>query len=368
MKSKRIYLSPPNAGQEELEELKSVFENGWIAPVGDAIDSFEQELSNIYGKEVLALNSGTSALHLALILSGIGDGDHVLIGSHTFAACANVVLYERAIPIFLDSEGKTWNLDPEILAEYLQSTQVKPKALIVTHIYGMPAQIEEIYQIARAHDVIVIEDAAESIGAKINENHVGTVGDFGIFSFNGNKLITTGGGGALICDEQKKRRGLFLATQANSGQFGYDHKEAGYNYRMSNVLAGIGLGQLKKLDRFIVKKKEIFEEYKHQLSAHFTFLDEPEGHVSNRWLTTASVIDESVDVTELIAFLEEHNIESRRFWKPLHLHDAFSSAEFYGNGLCEKIYENGLCLPSGTGLTNEDQSFVIQTIKEWFDQ
>ncbi|WP_425391922.1 aminotransferase class I/II-fold pyridoxal phosphate-dependent enzyme [Ekhidna sp.] len=368
MNNKRIYLSPPNVDQEELDHITAALESGWVAPAGPLIDQFESNLSSMLGREALALNSGTSALHLALILSGVRDRDRVLIGSHTFAACANVVLYERAVPVFLDSERETWNLDPATLEAYLENTDEKPKALIVTHIYGMPAQIEKICEIAKDYDVKVIEDAAESLGATVNRRQVGTFGDFGVLSFNGNKIITTSAGGALICSKEDKVRGMHLATQANSDQFGYDHKEAGYNYRMSNVLAAIGVSQLKKLESYIAVKRIIYKRYKAELNNHFHFPNEPMNHQSNRWLSTALTLDSSKDMQSLCSCLDENNIEARRFWKPLHMHDAYASAEFVGKGVCERLYESGICLPSGTGMTEQEQLYVIEKVKDWLDQ
>ncbi|SNS83546.1 dTDP-4-amino-4,6-dideoxygalactose transaminase [Ekhidna lutea] len=367
MKNERIYLSPPNTGKEEVDGLSGIMDTGWVAPVGPAIDAFETQLSSYVDGEVLALNSGTSALHLALILCGVKDGDHVIVGNHTFAACANVVLYERAIPIFIDSENTTGNIDPDLLVEYLQSTDQIPKAIIVTHIYGMPAQIERVCEVAKKYGVIVIEDAAEALGSTVNGKPVGSFGDFGVVSFNGNKIITTSSGGALICTPEMKKRGLHLATQANVGDHRYDHKEAGYNYRMSNVLAGIGIAQFSKLDEFIRRKREIFDTYKEALSEYISFTDEPKGIFSNRWLT-AGLIRENIEVMDLIYRLEKENIESRRFWKPLHLHSAFSEAPYVGGRLCEDMYEKGICLPSGTGLSYQQQELVIEKIKQFFDQ
>ncbi|MEO9485170.1 MAG: aminotransferase class I/II-fold pyridoxal phosphate-dependent enzyme [Ekhidna sp.] len=369
MNQQRIYLSPPDFSKSELNEVSKVFESGWIAPVGPAIDAFEAKLAEKYNdKSVLALNSGTSALHLALILAGVGDGDEVLVSSFTFAACANTVLYERAIPIFLDSDDVSWNLDPDVLLNYLSNAEVIPKALIVTHLYGMPADMKRIAGISKEYGIKIIEDAAESLGAMDDGVHVGGIGDYGIISFNGNKIITTSGGGALICSSEDWERGKHLATQANSGSFGYDHKEAGYNYRMSNVLAGIGLAQLTKLDSFVKRKRMIFEMYEDQLSGYFDFLQEPASMFSNRWLTTALLKEEGREIDELVVYLNGHEIESRRLWKPLHLHEAYHASVFIGEGVCEQIYRRGICLPSGCGLTVDQQQFVIDKIKDWLSQ
>ena len=363
----RIYLSPPNVSKSEKESVASVLDSGWIAPVGPAIDEFEVALEAYFeGKSVAVLNSGTSALHLALILAGIEQGDEVLVGSFTFAACANVILYERAVPIFLDSEDQTWNLDPEILRDYLKGRSTIPKALIAIHLYGMPAKIQEIKSICEEYGICLIEDAAEALGSTIAGRPVGSFGHYGIISFNGNKIITTSAGGALVCNESDKQRAIHLATQANSGKLSYNHLEAGYNYRMSNVLAGLGVAQLKRLDEFAAKKRAVFERYREELNDFFTFTEELQDMHSNRWLTVVILRNEGHDPQKLVKFLDEKNIESRLLWKPLHLHEAYASAEFVGTGICEKIFESGICLPSGTGLTDKQQQMVISSIKEWF--
>lgn len=369
MSSQRIYLSPPFISNDEFEEVKKAIASGWIAPQGPSIDEFEKKLSlNYVNRSVLALNSGTSALHLALILAGVADGDEILVSSFTFAACANVILYERAIPIFLDSEGSSWNLDPLILEDYLSKVDKPPKVLIVTHLYGMPAQINQIISIAHQYGVKVIEDAAEALGARIDGIDVGGLGDYGVLSFNGNKIITTSSGGALICSNDDWKRGKHLATQANSGAYEYDHSEAGFNYRMSNVLAGIGIAQYASLELFIKKKRSIFNIYQQELANYFDFPAEPEGTFSNRWLSTALIKDKSTDIVELIKYLNGRNIESRRLWKPLHLHEAYDNAVFLGSGVCEQIFARGICLPSGTGLTESEQDFVIKSVKNWCNQ
>ncbi|WP_462248560.1 aminotransferase class I/II-fold pyridoxal phosphate-dependent enzyme [Ekhidna sp.] len=369
MNKQRIYLSPPNISEEERELVQDALASGWIAPIGPSLEQFEKKLEGYFGgRSVLAVNSGTSALHLALILCGVEDGDGVVVSSFTFAASANIVLYERAIPIFIDSEELSWNLDPEILASYLSKAEVLPKAIIVTHLYGMPAQIDRIIEIAEEYKVKVIEDAAESLGATLNGKYVGGFGDYGIISFNGNKIITTSAGGALICDDIGWERGRYLATQANSGTSSYEHKEAGYNYRMSNILAGIGLAQSAKLDLFIEKKRAIYKLYKEALGTYFEFLDEPANSYSNRWLTSVLVKDRSRSLSDLISYLDSNNIEARRLWKPLHLQEAYADSVFIGKGKCEELYERGICFPSGTGLTEEQQHHVIKTIQDWFLQ
>ncbi len=367
MKNQRIYLSPPNVSEEEQKKVQQTLASGWVAPAGPSIDEFEENLARRYeSREVVTLNSGTSALHLALIMSGVERGDHVLVSSFTFAACANVVCYQGAIPIFIDSEGDTWNLDSKILSDYLADCDQLPKAIIVTHLFGMPAKMDEIVKVAKAYNVIVIEDAAEALGAKINEKDIGQIGDFGILSFNGNKIITTSGGGSLICTIEEKSRAIHLATQANSGKNEYDHHEVGYNYRMSNVLAGLGIAQLNRLESFVDKKRQIFDRYKGELNDYFDFLEEPTDFFSNRWLTTCTLKEERREIMALIQFLDKQNIETRRVWKPLHLHQAYRDFSFHGNGVCEEIFNKGICLPSGTGLINDQQEYVIKSIKTWF--
>ncbi len=361
----RIYLSPPNAGAEEKEMLNRVLESGWLAPAGTYLDVFEEELGKIYPeKKVLALNSGTSALHLALILSGIAENDQVIVSSFNFVAAANAVRYERAIPVFLDSEPDTWNMDPDLLAEYLEN-HARPKAVIVTHLYGVPAKIRQLKDVCDLYGVALIEDAAEALGSTYEGVALGSFGNYGILSFNGNKIITTGGGGGLIVPEKDYQRALHLATQANKGTFGYDHDEVGFNYRMSNVLAGIGVGQLRKLNAFVDKKRALFEYYKTNLiSDAFEFPPEPVRSVCNRWLSTPLLRAEVVSPLAMVQFLDQKNIESRRLWKPLHLHKAYSDTIFYGKGIGEQIYERGLCLPSGTQLSADDLAYIVAALNE----
>ncbi len=366
MRDRMIYLSPPNVGERERDLLNDAVESGWIAPVGPQLDLFEKELERLFkDRRVLAVNSGTAALHLALVLAGVEKGDTVVVGTFTFAACANVVLYQGATPVFIDSESETWNLDPELLDEYLGSSTKKPKAIIATHLYGVPAKIEKIKKICEEHDVILIEDAAEAIGSTTNGRPVGSFGAFGIISFNGNKLVTTSGGGALIMKDEKYSRGLHLATQANMSDVGYDHHEIGYNYRLSNLLAGIGLAQLEKIEDFISRKREIFEYYRSNLPSTFQLQPEPSGYFCNRWLTTPLGDETFANPIELVRFLGEKKIQSRLLWKPLHLNEAYAGVPFIGSGVSESIYNRGVCLPSGTGLTDDDQSYILEQINSY---
>lgn len=368
MNNPRIYLSPPNVSSAEKEMLLKVMDEGWIAPMGSSIDQFEENISLLYdNRRVLGLNSGTSALHLSLILSGVVEGDDVLVGTFTFAACVNVVLYQKANPIFIDSEYDTWNLDPEILSNYLKTTKKKPKAAVITHLYGVPAQIDSIKKICSEHNVILIEDAAEAVGSTWENKPLGVFGDFGILSFNGNKIVTTGGGGALLTNKEGYDRGIYLATQANSGKSDFYHESVGYNYRMSNVLAGIGVAQLEKLDQFVSKKRKIFDCYKEHLTTWFIFPSEQKAAYCNRWLSTP-LAKERIDISGLIEFLEKSNIESRRLWRPLHMHPAYLHYDFMGSGIAEEIYDTGICLPSGTGMSDDQQNLIIEKILDFMDK
>ncbi|MFK7953440.1 MAG: aminotransferase class I/II-fold pyridoxal phosphate-dependent enzyme [Ekhidna sp.] len=366
MKNDRIYLSPPNVGEEEKEELVKVMSEGWVSTVGPTINYFEKDLERLYSdKRVLALNSGTSALHLSLILAKIGRDDKVLVSTLTFVASANVILYQGAIPIFIDSEEKSWNVDPDLLEEYLRSTASKPQALIVTHLYGVPAEIKRLRNICDEYQILLIEDAAEALGSTSDNIPLGAFGDYGILSFNGNKIITTSGGGALITNEQGYEKGLLLSTQANSGKSDYYHKDVGYNYRMSNVLAGIGVVQIGKLDSFVKKKRIIFNYYRSHLSELFEFPEEKRNEFCNRWLTTP-IVKEDIDINDLITFLENRNIETRRLWRPMHRQPIFEEFDSVSNGVSEGLYEKVICLPSGTGLTERELDYVIDHIKNFF--
>ena len=361
----RIYLSAPNIDKNEYDSLAKTLDEGWIAPVGPQIDEFESNLEKLYeGKSVVALNSGTSALHMALILAGVSENDRVIVNSFTFAACANVVRYQKAIPVFMDSESETWNLDPDVLKSYLKDVDRVPKAIIVTHLYGMPARMNEIIEVAREYNVLVIEDAAESLGSNLNNKPVGSFGHYGILSFNGNKIVTTSGGGALVCMSGMKDRAIHLATQANLGSHGYEHNEVGYNYRLSNVLAGIGLSQLRKLEQFVNRKRNIYEKYKNELGEFLEFSDEPKNFFSNRWLTT-SLLKEGNSIA-LINYLNKENVESRLLWKPLHMHKAYDKFQFIGATVAEGLFKRGICLPSGTGMTDDQQEYVIKNIRSFY--
>ncbi len=371
--STRIYLSPPHLGDAERTFVAAAFDSNWIAPLGPNVDGFERDLQAYTGAaHAAALSSGTAALHLALILLGVKAGDEVVCSSFTFSASANPILYEGATPVFVDSEADTWNLDPGALSAALEDRQKKgklPKAVIAVHLYGMPAKMVEIMDICGRYGVPLIEDAAEALGSTYHGQAMGTFGALGILSFNGNKIITTSGGGALISDDadwiQKSR---FLATQARDPAPHYQHSQVGYNYRLSNVSAGIGRGQMQVLDDRVAARRANTERYRAFLAPYegMTFQKEPDGMFSNRWLTTILVDPaETGGVTreDLRLALDADNIEARPLWKPLHLQPIFAAYPYYGDGLSERLFDRGLCLPSGSSLSDEEFARVTRVLK-----
>lgn len=372
--SSKIWLSSPHMGGSEQKYVQEAFDTNWVAPLGPNVNGFERDLTT-YIKEghVAALSSGTAALHLALIILNVQPGDEVICQSMTFSASANPIAYQRATPVFVDSEKDTWNMSPEFLEIAIKdriNKGKKPKAIIPVHLYGMPAKTEAIMAIAKKFDIPVVEDAAEALGSNINGKMCGAFGDLAILSFNGNKIITTSGGGALVAkNEAYIKKAIFLSTQARDNAPHYQHSEIGYNYRMSNIVAGIGRGQMEVLDERVSKRRSIFEKYKELLNGleGISFQQEPDGMFSNRWLT-AITIDPSktrgVNRETIRLALEADNIESRPLWKPMHLQPVFEHAPFYGNGFSEKLFENGLCLPSGSNMTNTEFDRIIKIIKE----
>ncbi|MAW21304.1 MAG: pyridoxal phosphate-dependent aminotransferase [Flavobacteriales bacterium] len=372
---KKIWLSPPHIGNKEKELVKEAFNTNWIAPVGPHIDSFEIELAKrSRNSNVAALSSGTAAIHLALILAGVQRGDDVICSSFTFSASANPIKYLGANPIFVDSEQESWNMCPFLLEKAIKdalSKNKKPKAIVLVHLYGMPAKLDQIMRIANDYDIPVIEDAAEALGSTYNSQPLGTFGDFGVYSFNGNKIITTSGGGALVCEDKAMiDKARFLATQARDEAPHYEHSQIGYNYRISNVCAAIGLGQLEVLDERVMQKRKINEYYKNELSTinDISFLEERDGSYSNFWLTTIVLDSNSaIDKRKLRLHLEKGNIESRPLWKPMHLQPIFSNCKAYVNGVSVDLFNRGLCLPSGTYMTDEDIKRVVTKIKELYE-
>ena len=370
----RIYLSAPHLGGAERTFVTEAFDSNWVAPLGPNVDGFEDDLARYTGAaHAAALSSGTAALHLALILLGVGAGDEVVCSSFTFSASANPIVYQGAVPIFVDSEADTWNMDPAALAEALGDRQrlgKLPKAVIAVHLYGMPAKMTEIAQICARYEVPLIEDAAEALGSTYYGKAMGTFGALGILSFNGNKIITTSGGGALISDNAEWiAKARFLATQARDPAPHYQHSQIGYNYRLSNVSAGIGRGQMQVLDDRVAARRANTERYSAFFAdyAGVTMQREPEGMFSNRWLTTILVDPaQTGGVTReaLRLALDADNIEARPLWKPLHLQPVFEQYPYYGDRLSETLFEQGLCLPSGSNLSNEEFGRVTRVLRQ----
>ena len=368
MANSKIWLSSPHMGDNEIAYVNEAFDTNWIAPVGPHLNLFEDRLSDISnGYSVAALSSGTAAIHLALVLLGVKDGDEVLCSSFTFSASANPIVYQRAKPIFIDSEYDTWNMCPNKLKEAIQSrlkAGVKPKAIIVVHLYGMPAKMNEIKAVASKFEIPVIEDAAEGLGSTYFEEPLGTLSEIGIFSFNGNKIITTSSGGALISsNDEYVQKAKFLSTQARDDAPHYEHSNIGFNYRLSNVCAAIGLGQLEVLGKRVKQRRNNHSFYEKALSQSdkIQFLKEPDGFYSNRWLTTILLPDFELREKIRLALAEE-NIESRPLWKPMHLQPIFKDCLIYGGSVCEELFERGLCLPSGSNLDESDLTRIIDKI------
>ncbi len=378
----KIWLSSPHIGTNEIQYVNNAFETNWIAPLGPHVNAFEQALQfETKSSHVAALSSGTSALHLALILLGVKAGDIVFCQSITFSASANPIAYQGAIPIFIDSESETWNLDPVLLKTALKEAKQNdklPKAIIPVHLYGMPAKMVEILSIAKEYGVPVIEDAAEALGSSIENKPCGSFGELGVLSFNGNKIITTSGGGALISENAELiEKARFLATQARDTAPHYQHSQIGYNYRMSNVLAGIGRGQLEVLNERVAARRNNFESYKKYFSKHnnagfnIQFQEEPQGYYSNRWLTCIVVdpiSNKGLTREEIRLAMEAENIETRPLWKPMHQQPVFSSSKSYLNGVSDNLFENGLCLPSGSNLTDDEFERIFNCLDNIFSK
>ena len=372
--SKRILLASPHMSKEgfEQEYVKEAFDTNWVAPLGKNVDELEKELANYVKVEnAAALSAGTAAIHMAFKALDVKQGDIVFCSDLTFSATANPIIYQNATPVFIDSEYETWNMDPKALEKAFEKYP-NPKAVIMVHLYGTPGKIEEIAKICKNHNVPLVEDSAESLGATLNRKQTGTFGEFGIYSFNGNKIITTSGGGMLVSnDTEKIKKVRFWSTQSREPARHYEHKEIGYNYRMSNICAGIGRGQLKVLDKRIAKKTEIYETYKE------AFKDIPEikmqpylkNSTPNHWLSSILLEKNSkVKPLDIIVALEKENIESRPIWKPMHLQPVFADYDFITTeekeSISQDIFERGVCLPSDTKMTEEEQEKVIETIKK----
>ncbi|MGE5402969.1 MAG: DegT/DnrJ/EryC1/StrS family aminotransferase [Bacteroidota bacterium] len=377
MKSK-IWLSPPHMGGEEISFINDAFSSNWIAPLGPNVDGFERDLSGYTGaRHSVALNSGTAAIHMALVTLGIKHGDEVLCSSFTFAASANPVIYQNAVPVFVDSEEESWNMSPLMLERAIKErlrNGKKPKAIILVHLYGNPSEMESIMQISMHYDIPVIEDAAEALGSFYKDRHLATFGDMGVISFNGNKIITTSGGGALLSNNKEYvEKARFLSAQARDLAPHYQHSQTGYNYRMSNISAGIGRGQMRVLDKRITQRRANYSYYRNSLDKlpGIGFQEELQDARSNRWLTCITIDPrQSGGLTreDLRLALEAENIESRPLWKPMHLQPVFSGFPYYGCGISDGLFERGLCLPSGSGMTEEELERVTGTIIKCFEK
>lgn len=363
----RIFLSSPHMSDEgyEMQYIQEAFDTNWIAPLGKNVNEFENELAEKVGvKAAAALSAGTAAIHMALKAAGVGKGDIVFCPTLTFSATANPIIYQDAIPVFIDSDFETWNMDPNALEEAFKKYP-NVKAVLVVHLYGLSADMDKIVAICKKHNVTLIEDAAESLGTYYKGKHTGTFGDYGIFSFNGNKIITTSGGGMLVSNnEERITKVRFWSTQSRDQARHYQHSELGYNYRMSNVVAGIGRGQLKVLDQRVAKKRYIYEFYKKELNGFegVQFMPINEWNEPNCWLTCMTLTGK-VTPLDIMIELEKHNVESRPIWKPMHMQPFFESYDFIGEGVSEKIFENGICLPSDTKLSDEELKRVVDIIK-----
>jgi len=361
---KKIFLSPPHMSGKEQSYISEVFESNYIAPLGTFVNRFEESIKAYTCMPyALALSSATAGLHLALRVLGVGEGDYVLASSFTFIGSVNAILYQNAQPIFVDSD-ESWNISPELLRIAIQKAPQKPKALIITHLYGQVCKLDEIIAICKAEDIYLIEDAAESLGATYHGKQSGTFGDMAVYSFNGNKILTTSGGGMLISkNERWIEKAKFLSTQAKEDYLHYEHKEVGYNYRMSNVLAAIGVAQMEVLKERVERRREIFALYQEHLGgiSEITFMPEIEESKGTRWLTTLILKD--TPPLKVIDALAEENIESRPLWKPMHLQPLFSNDIVVEQGMSEKLFRQGICLPSGSSLRDEEVYHICNIVK-----
>jgi len=374
----KIWLSSPHMGGDELDFIHEAFEANWIAPLGPNVNGFESDIKSYLktDKQVAALSSGTAAIHLALVQLGVTHGDEVICQSFTFCGSINPIIYQGAKPILVDSEPESWNICPQALEEAIDDRMrlgKKPKAIIVVHLYGMPYQVEAVHNIAEKYNIPIIEDAAEALGSTYKDQACGTFGEFGALSFNGNKIITTSGGGALVCNSKDaKSKTVFYATQARDNAPHYEHTHIGFNYRMSNIVAGIGRGQMKVLDKHIGLRRKMHLFYKDifkGVDAIEVFEEKADAVFSNHWLSAITVKAEANFTPEdLRLFLLEDNIESRPLWKPMHMQPVFKDLPFYGGQIAEDLFERGLCLPSGSNLTDEEKNRISTKINEFLKQ
>ncbi len=374
MNNKKIWLSLAHMSGYEQKYIQEAFDTNWVVPLGPNVNAFEQSLADYLGggKKVVALSSGTAAIHLALIQLGVGYDDEVICQSFTFAASANPIKYLGATPVFIDSEPDTWNMSPDFLRQAIEDriakTRKKPKAIIPVHLYGMPAKMDKIMEIANEYDIPVLEDAAEALGSEYKGQKCGTFGKFACLSFNGNKMITTSGGGALVCsDESDANETMFYATQARDEAPHYQHSKIGYNYRMSNICAGIGRGQMHVLDNHVSRRKEINKFYSEKLAGFkgISLLKNPSDDFNSNYWLTCIIVEETItgfSREQLRLAMDAANIETRPLWKPMHMQPVFADASFYGDGTSEKLFEKGLCLPSSPVLTDDDLMRVINVL------
>ena len=374
MSNQKIWLSSPHMGGSEQKFVQEAFDTNWVAPLGPNVTGFETDLENYLNNDVFvaALSSGTAALHLGLILLDVKAGDEVICQSFTFSASANPILYQGATPVFVDSEPETWNICPNALEDAIKDRILngkKPKAIIAVHLYGMPFKVDEIKALSIKYEIPILEDSAEALGSHYKGQKCGTFGDIGVLSFNGNKIITTSGGGALVSNSQKiKDKAIFFATQARDTAPHYQHSEIGYNYRMSNICAGIGRGQMEVLDSHISKRRDMnhfYQDIFKNNEAIKVFLEPNSDYFSNCWLSAISIdIFKNKGKTreDLRLHLEKHAIESRPLWKPMHLQPLFKDAPFYGSSVSETLFDNGLCLPSGSNLSQTEKNRIQEAV------
>ncbi|MBS1541767.1 MAG: aminotransferase class I/II-fold pyridoxal phosphate-dependent enzyme [Bacteroidetes bacterium] len=366
----RIFLSPPHLSGEEIKEIEKAIQSNWIAPAGPATAAFERKIAQYNGVEhCVAVNSGTAAIHLALVVLGVEKGDEVICPTFTFAGSCYPILYQSATPVLVDSEKEGWGIDPKLMDEAIADRirlGKKPKAIIVVHLFGMPARMNEIMAIAKKYSIPVIEDAAEALGSTYAGKHAGSMGDIGIYSFNGNKIITTSGGGALVSSKKEwVEQARYLSGQAKSPVPYYHHETIGFNYQLSNISSAMGVAQFSVLDERIREKRKVFDFYKSTLTNHgFGFQKEDEVSFSNRWITSVLTPNYSTDNSnnKIRLELEHENIEARLLWKPMHLQPVFNKFPFYDSGVAEDLFSRGLCLPSGTSLTEADQKLITSKL------
>ncbi|QGK76864.1 DegT/DnrJ/EryC1/StrS aminotransferase family protein [Flavobacterium sp. SLB02] len=378
MNNSKIWLSSPHMGGSEQKYVQEAFDTNWVAPLGPNVNGFEDDLEKYLneGVKVGALSSGTAAIHLGLILLGVKQGDEVICQSMTFSASANPIMYQGATPVFVDSELETWNMCPVSLEKAIVdriSNGKKPKAIIAVHLYGMPYKVEEIHAVALKYEIPVLEDSAEALGSHYKNKRCGTFGDIAALSFNGNKIITTSGGGAIVTkDKETKDKAVFLSTQARDNAPHYQHSEVGFNYRMSNICAGIGRGQMEVLNKHILLRRKMhhfYKDYFKSIEGVFVLTEINDDYFSNHWLSAITIDPKKLNGKtreDLRLALEEENIESRPLWKPMHLQPIFEKYPYYGEKIAETLFENGLCLPSGSNLVDHDQERIKNVLDVFF--